>query len=747
MAKSLVIVESPAKARTVNRYLGPRFLVRASMGHIRDLPKRRLGVDVDHDFKAEYEIIPGRKKTVTEFQKLAKQSEAIILAADPDREGEAICWHLSQVLEKSNKNIYRVIFHEITKKAVQEAFKNYGQLDQDKIKAQQTRRILDRLVGYLISPLLWKKIGKGLSAGRVQSIALRLICEREKEIKDFIPEEYWTITAHLQAANPPPFKASLVRINGKKAKIKTGSGARQIVAGLKQAPFVLKKIQLKEKKKSPLPPYITSSLQQDSYRFLHFSVKKTMSIAQRLYEGLEIGEQGLTGLITYMRTDSVRVSNEALGQVRRYIKANFSKDYLPPRARIYKNKKKAQDAHEAIRPAIVSLSPETVKNYLSKDEFSLYKLIWNRFVASQMSPALIEETEFEIEASNCQFTAKGEVIKFDGFLALFPRLKKEEKILPKAEEGERLKLLNLDSKQNFTQPPPRYTEGSLVKELESRGIGRPSTYAPIIATLQDRVYVVKEKGKFIPTDLGLFVTDYLIKNFPDLMEFEFTAKLEEELDRISQGERQWLEYLRAYYSLLARDLSRAMKTQGVRGRGIPLEDTCPQCGRPLVIREGRFGRFKACSGYPDCSYRESLHKKEARPLEEKCPRCGAALVLRSGKYGTFIACSNYPQCNYVKKERKDTGIPCPLNCGGTIVRRQTKKGKIFYGCSNYPRCKFATWDEPLPQPCPQCGRPFLLRKNPVKGNPIVYCSSDNCDYKETVEREKIWEQKSDNWDK
>jgi len=746
MAKNLVIVESPAKARTVNRYLGPRFLVRASMGHIRDLPRKRLGVDIDHDFRAEYEIIPGRQKIVTEFQKLAKQSEAIFLAADPDREGEAICWHLSQVLGKDNKNIYRVIFHEITKKAVQEAFKKYGQLDQDKIKAQQTRRILDRLVGYLISPLLWKKIGRGLSAGRVQSIALRLICEREKEIKDFIPEEYWTVTAHLQAANPPPFKASLVRIKGKKAKIKTEGEAQQIVASLKQAPFILKKIKLKEKKKSPLPPYITSSLQQDSYRFLRFSVKKTMSIAQRLYEGLEIGDKGLTGLITYMRTDSVRVSNEALGQVRKYIKTNFSKEYLPPRARIYKNKKKAQDAHEAIRPTMVSLSPEAVKDYLSKDELSLYRLIWNRFVASQMSSALIEETEFEIEASNYQFTAKGEVIRFDGFLALFPRLKKEEKILPKAGEGEKLELLDLDSKQNFTQPPPRFTEGSLVKELESRGIGRPSTYAPIIATLQDRVYVVKEKGKFIPTDLGLFVTDYLIKNFSQLMEFEFTAKLEEELDRISQGVRPWLDYLRTYYSLLEKDLSRAVKTQGVRGKGIPVDEVCPKCGRPLVIREGRFGRFKACSGYPDCNYRQSLHKKEVRLLEEKCPRCGAALVLRSGKYGTFIACSNYPQCTYIKKERKDTGIPCPLNCGGTIVRRQTKKGKIFYGCSNYPQCKFATWDEPLAQRCPKCGRPFLLRKNPVKGNPIIYCSSDDCDYKESVEREKIWEQKSDNWD-
>ncbi|MFP4082080.1 MAG: type I DNA topoisomerase [Candidatus Aminicenantes bacterium] len=743
MEKRLVIVESPAKARTVNRYLGPRFLVKASMGHVQDLPEKKLGVDVENDFKPEYKIIPRRKKTVAELRKYAQQCESVLLAADPDREGEAICWHLSQLLSSANKNIYRVLFHEITKQAIQESFDHLGQLDQGKIKAQQTRRILDRLVGYLISPLLWKKIGRGLSAGRVQSIALRLICEREKEIKDFVPEEYWTITAQLQASNPPSFKANLSKISGKKAKVKDEQQAMKIVSELGRLPFILEKIQVKKKKKTPFPPYITSTLQQDSFRLLRFPVKKTMSVAQRLYEGLQIGDRGLVGLITYMRTDSVRVAEGALLGARKHIKENYSSEYLPKRPRIYKNKKKAQDAHEAIRPTTMSLPPQKVKPYLKKDEYSLYRLIWNRFLASQMSAALMEETKFDIQATPYLFTAKGEVIKFEGFLVLYPALKRDKNILPAAEEGEKLKLIDVEPQQKFTQPPPRYTEGGLVKELESKGIGRPSTYAPIIATLQDRVYVVKEKGKFIPTDLGLFITDYLIKNFPDLMEFEFTAKLEEELDRIGEGQKDWVDYLKDYYALLEKDLEKARRGEGVKGKGIPVENVCPECGRQMVIKEGRYGRFRACSGYPECRYRESLHKKEAKPLDEKCPECGASLVLRSGKYGTFIACSDYPRCTYTKKDRKDTGISCPLECGGTLVRKKTKKGKVFFGCSSFPRCKFATWDEPVPQPCPECGRPFLLRKNPIKGRPSLYCSSEKCSFKQEVERKKIWEQKSD----
>ncbi len=732
MAKQLVIVESPAKAKTINRYLGEGYLVKASMGHVRDLPKSRLGIDIAHDFQPEYAVIPERKPVVKELQDAAKEAESILLAADPDREGEAICWHLAQILEKHNSNIYRVMTNEITRKAVEEAFHHLGNLDADKIDAQQTRRLLDRLVGYLISPLLWEKVGRGLSAGRVQSIALRLICEREKEIKDFVPEEYWTITAHLEASVPPPFKAALTKKDGKKIKVVDEKNASALVEELRGLPFLLKNIEVKKKKRNPSPPYITSTLQQDGFRLLRFPVRKTMSVAQKLYEGLEIGDRGLTGLITYMRTDSVRISDEAVQAAREFIKNQYDPEYLPSKPRAYKNKRKAQDAHEAIRPTSFDLPPDAVRSYLKTEEYNLYRLIWNRFIATQMSPALVEETEFQIEAGRYLFVAKGEVLQFDGYLVLYPQSKKEENILPKAREGEGLKLLGIDPKQNFTQPPPRYTEGSLVKELEAKGIGRPSTYAPIIATLQGRVYVFKEKGRFIPSDLGLFVTDYLIKNFPDLMEFEFTARLEAELDLISEGKQEWLTYLKSYYALLEKDLEEARKGESAKKAGIPVEDNCPECGQPLVIKEGKYGRFRACSGYPECRFKESMIKKEVQPLDETCPECGSQLVVRRGKYGAFTACSNYPECKYIKKETKDTGIRCPQECGGTLIRRKTRKGRIFYGCSNFPKCKFASWDEPVSQSCPECGKPFVLKKNTLKEKSYLYCHDEKCDYKKPV---------------
>ena len=741
MSKALVIVESPAKVETVYRYLGPDYLVRASLGHVRDLPKKKMGVDLENDFQPNYVIIPERRKIVDSLKKDAEKCESVILAADPDREGEAICWHLSALLKESNSKIYRVLLHEITKKAVEEAFENLGELDLDKVNAQQTRRILDRLVGYRISPLLWKKIGSGLSAGRVQSVALRLICEREKEIKDFIPEEYWTITAHLEAAQPPPFKAILAKIAGIKAEIKDGESAARIVDELKEADFIVQSVKVEEKEKYPPPPYITSSLQQDGFRYLHFPVKKTMHIAQKLYEGLEIGERERTGLITYMRTDSVRISPLALSSARKYIGEHYAPRYLPPKARVFKNKRKAQDAHEAIRPTSFDIPPEAAKPYLKKEEYSLYNLIWNRFIASQMSPALVEETEVEITASCYLFRAKGEVVKFDGFTTLFSTKKKEE-TLPKVEEDERLSLKELEPKQNFTQPPPRYTEGSLVKEMESKGIGRPSTYAPIIATLQEREYVIKEKEKLIPSEVGIFVSDFLVINFPDLMQVEFTAKMEEDLDRISEGEQGWIDSLRRYNVLLDRDLEQVGKLEGVRKTGIPMDEACPLCGRQIVIKEGRYGRFKACSGYPDCSFKESFKKREDKPLEEKCPRCGSPLVLRHGKYGSFIACSSYPRCTYTKKDAAvEIGIPCPRSCGGKLMRRKTKKGKIFFGCSTYPKCDYATWDEPVKQPCPLCGREFVLRKNLLKGKPYLYCGNEGCSYKEEVEAQRIWERK------
>jgi DNA topoisomerase-1 len=735
MSKYLVIVESPAKAHTINRYLGSDYLVKASMGHVRDLPKSSLGVDVKHDFEPNYVIIPERKKTVAELQKIAKDSAEVILAADPDREGEAICWHLSMLLQDSNSNIRRVLLHEITKPAVEEAFRHLIGIDQNKIKAQQTRRILDRLVGYQISPILWRKIGKGLSAGRVQSIALRLICEREKEIRGFVAEEYWSIAAQLEAAEPSAFKAGLVKIDGKKAKVPDGVKAQQLVDELKQTPFVLEDVKVQQKHRHPGPPYITSTLQQDSFRLLQFPVKRTMAVAQKLYEGLPIGERGLVGLITYMRTDSVRLSDSALGWARTYIETAYSKDYIPSHPRVFKNKKKTQDAHEAIRPTSPDLPPSAVKPYLRKEEYDLYTIIWNRFIASQMSPAVVEETEFSIRAGRSQFKAKGEVVRFNGYFILYPGLDKDAELLPKAQKGETLRLLDIESKQNFTQPPPRYTEGSLVKELEAKGIGRPSTYAPIITTLQDRVYVIKDKGKFVPTDLGMFVTDYLVAHFADLMEVKFTALMEEELDKINEGEKDWLEFLRQYQSLLSQDLAKASESKSVRSEGIPIEEKCPRCGKPLVLRDGRYGRFKACSGFPACTFKEGLRKAETKSLDEICPKCGAQLVQKRGRYGFFVACSTYPKCQYIKKEKaekKETGIACPLGCGGMIIERKTRRGKVFYGCSHFPKCRFATWDVPVNRPCPSCGKPVLLRKAQKDGT-LLYCRDEKCGFKEKTD--------------
>ena len=740
MDKKLVIVESPAKAKTVNRYLGSDFSVKASLGHIRDLPKNRMGVDIENEFKPEYKIIPGKKKVVSQLQNEAHKSESVLLAADPDREGEAICWHLSEVLKDHNRNIHRVLLHEITKNAVEDAFKKILSLDENKIKAQQARRILDRLVGYRISPLLWKKIGKGLSAGRVQSIALRLICEREKEINDFVPKEFWNIEASLRASSPPVFTANLVKIKGKKAKIGDGETAKKIITELEKTNFVLEDLKVKLKRKNPYPPYITSTLQQDSFRINKFPVRKTMMVAQKLYEGLEIGGRGLVGLITYMRTDSVRVSEVAIKQGRKYIERKYSKDYLSKTPKRFKNKKKAQDAHEAIRPTSFDLPPEKAKPYLNRDQFKVYSMIWNRFIASQMRPAEFEETVFEIKAGQYHFRSKGSVMKFKGFLAAYPNIKEKDERLPEANKGETLELKKLNSEQKFTQPPPRYSEGTLVKELESKGIGRPSTYAPIISTIQGRDYVLKRKGRFIPTEVGIFVNDYLIDNFPDLMQYKFTAQLEEDLDLISEGEKSWQASIKAYNELLDKDLEKASQKQGVKAKGIPSEEKCPECGRPLVIKSGKYGKFKACSGFPDCRFKKSLNKKEAKPVDEKCPQCGSQLVLRHGRYGSFIACSNYPKCKYIKKEKKDTGIKCP-ECSGSIVMKKTKKGKIFYGCSNFPKCKFASWDEPVAKSCPECGRSIIFKKNLIKGKPYLYCGNKDCSYKEYIDKEKIWEQK------
>ncbi len=740
MAKSLVIVESPAKAKTVNHYLGQDYVVKASMGHVRDLPEKKLGVDVEDNFRPTYEVIPDKKKIVAELRKTAKESERVILAADPDREGEAISWHLSQLLADANPNIFRASFNEITEEGVKAAFEKLGQIDLNLLDAQQTRRVLDRLVGYKISPLLWKKIARGLSAGRVQSVALRLVCDREKEIKAFVSEEYWTVAARLEAQNPPAFKAALAKVDGKKAKVHNEEEAKIVREECERAAFVLDKVQVKPKLKHPGPPYITSTLQQDGFRLLRFPVKKTMFVAQKLYEGMAIGELGQTGLITYMRTDSFRVSEAAQAAARAYIGQSYSPDHVPAKPNEYKSKKKTQDAHEAIRPAHIELTPEKVKPFLKKEEYDLYKLIWRKFIASQMAAAKIEETAFDIVAGRYLFQAKGEAVKFDGFLAAWPNGSDDKELLPKAAAGETLKLLELETKQKFTEPPPRYTEGTLVKELEARGIGRPSTYAPTIATIQTRTYVVKEEGKFKPTELGMYVTNFLVKHFAKLMEYKFTAHMEEELDQISEGAQKGADSLKEYYALLETYLKAGGETEGVKATGIPLDEKCPKCGAALVIKGGRFGRFKACSAYPGCKFRESLDKKESKPLDEKCPQCGAQLVQKFGRFGPFVACSDYPKCKYIKKERPaDTGIACPLGCGGKILKRKTRRGKFFFGCSRYPKCAFASWDDPIDRACPQCGAKILYKKNLLRGEPYIYCKNEKCTFKEAAPREKIWE--------
>jgi len=804
MAKSLVIVESPAKARTINKYLGPDYVVKASMGHVMDLPKKDLGVDVDHDFKPTYITIPGRKAVIAELKSAAAKSDAVFLAADPDREGEAICAHLRELLEGKKRTFHRVLFNEITRDAIREAFKAPGEIDSRLVDAQQARRILDRLVGYQVSPLLWEKVKRGISAGRVQTVALRLIVEREREIQAFQKREYWTISVHLEGKNPPPFDARLAKFQGKDLEIPDQTTADRIAGEIKAANLVVDSVTTKEKRKYPVPPFITSKLQQEAVRKLRFTAKKTMTIAQRLYEGLEVGAEGSVGLITYMRTDSTRVGEGALAAAREHILKAFGKDYLPPEPIRYKSKKDAQDAHEAIRPTDVSLTPESIQRHLSADEFKLYKLIWQRFVASQMNPAVFDQTTIDISAGDYLLRATGSVEKFNGFRAVYEE-GKDEKVemeedeelklrLPQVEQGEKLKLRKITPEQHFTEPPPRFTEATLVKALEEKGIGRPSTYATILVTIQNREYVEKLQGRFYPTQLGMVVCDLLVKNFSDIFEVAYTARMEEELDEVEEGKLTWTEALEEFYKKFKKDLRVAEREmEDIKGEGIPTDLKCEKCGKPMVIRlgrngaflsctgypecdgtsdlppelaakystggppapevpeqmcekcgkpmavkRGRFGFFLACTGYPDCRNTKKIVMKEGAAtavsdtlLDEKCPECGNQLALKHGRYGQFTACSNYPQCKYVK--RQTLGIPCPeKGCTGELVARRTRKGKTFYGCSRYPECKFTAWDKPVNEPCPNCGHPLLLEKYNKNGPPLRYCPNESCKYEMAV---------------
>jgi DNA topoisomerase I len=870
MARSLVIVESPAKAKTINKYLGRNYTVKASYGHVMDLPKKTIGillpgepngrgkkkrkskakgkgaekrvakpvvVTSENIFDPTYEVIPSKLKVIGDLQKAAATAEAVYLAGDPDREGEAICAHLAEILGKPRKylkvveeakeaaaeaeadgdapkaekkaakpsaldaarkaplKIYRVMFNEITQKAIREAFEHPTQVNENLVDAQQARRVLDRLVGYKISPLLWDKVRRGLSAGRVQTVALRVIVEREREIRAFVPKEYWTIHALLAAGDPPAFEAKLTKYKGEDIEVANEAEAQRVLAAVERATWQVANVTQKEKRRYAPPPFTTSKLQQAGYNRLRYTAKRTMMLAQRLYEGVELGDEGSVALITYMRTDSVRVSNDALAQVRDHIGSSYGPNYLPEKPNFFKSKKDAQDAHEAIRPTDVARTPDSVRKYLDDDMFKLYQMIWQRFVASQMVPAVFDQTTIDVSANDYTFRASGSVIKFDGYLAAYQAVKDEEekddegdtesRTLPRVSEGEKLRLEKIRPEQHFTEPPPRYTEATLVKELEEKGIGRPSTYAAIISTIVEREYVNKDQGRFTPTLLGERVSDLLVKSFEDIFDVGFTARMEEELDEIEEGKLSWKKAVKEFWDRFEEDLDKAGGEMQSYKAGIPTGEKCEKCGqgellerisrhgfflgcsrypecdfirdlaeagseeveseakteycdncgKEMAIKRGRFGTFLACTGYPDCKTTRRLvtGTKKARqpdvPIGEKCPTDGGDLLRREGRFGDFIGCQNYPKCKYTRPIT--LGIKCP-KCGeGEFVRRGTSRGRgrgrIFYGCSRYPDCDYTSPHEPINEPCPKCGAPFIVEKRTKQGN-FRACIRENCDW-------------------
>ncbi len=756
MPKSLVVVESPAKAKTINKILGKDFVVKASMGHIRDLPSKKLGVDVDNGFVPEYSLIRGKGKVLKELESAARKVDSIYLAADPDREGEAICWHLAHELGKTNKPVYRITYNEITKNAIQAAVNNPEEINQSLFDAQQTRRILDRLVGYQISPILWRNVKPGLSAGRVQSVASRLICEREAKIEAFDPEEYWIITARVETRDTIPFEAKLLQIGTEKGTISTygftidETRADEIVNDAKIQPFVVDKVHKRERKRRPVPPFITSTLQQESARKLRYTAKRTMSIAQQLYEGLEVGTEGSVGLITYMRTDSTRVAGEALDQAREFIRKTYGLDYLPPKPIYYKGKTSAQDAHEAIRPTSADRTPESIRSRLSLDQYRLYDLIWKRFMASQINPAILDVTTIDLSAGQYIFRATGSIIKFNGFMAVYMEGKddapiqnqgdnEEGAILPSVEVGQVVNLHALISKQHFTQPPPRYTEAALVKELEAKEIGRPSTYAAIISTIQDREYVVKETGSFKPTDIGKLVNQLLIKGFPKILEVQFTAKMEEQLDTIADGKADWVTVLRDFYQPFHLALEAAPDRMYKARKAMEEEsdEKCDKCGSNMILKWGRYGRFLGCSNYPECSNIKSLQGEggqvaEPEATDQVCDKCGSSMVIKVSRAGgRFLACTGYPKCKNAKPI--NTGIDCPeLACDGYLGERRSRRGKPFFGCSNYPDCDFVVWDKPFSKVCPECDAPFILEKTTKTKGRHLACYKKACGYTEPL---------------
>ena len=755
MAKYLVIVESPAKSKTIKKYLGADYEVAASVGHIRDLPPSKLGVDVEADFEPEYVNIKGKEKVIRELKKAAKDKETVFLGPDPDREGEAIAWHIKNAIvgkrAKDGPHFARVLFNEITRRGVTEAIKSPQQLDERKFASQQARRILDRLVGYQISPLLWRKVKRGLSAGRVQSVAVKLVVEREQEVLAFVPKEYWTIHTALAGPNPPTFTAKLIKKDRAKIEIPGEAEAKAHKNAILESPFIVQSVTRTQKKRHPLPPFITSTLQQEAYRKLRFTAKKTMTLAQRLYEGIELGDEGPEGLITYMRTDSTRLAAEAVDGARGWIASQYGQDYLPEKAVFYRSRKGAQDAHEAIRPTNLAYPPESVKRHLDRDTFRLYDLIWKRFIACQMAPALFDETTVDVTAGSYLFQAKGEIETFAGWHRAYTEGQedKEDKefphgAIPELSDGTELSLVDMNLKQNFTKPRPRYTESSLIKEMEDKGIGRPSTYATIISTIQDKQYVKKERGYFFPTALGTAVTGLLVEAFPDILNTGFTSTMEEDLDKVESGDRDWLDLLKTFYGPFADSLEKAKETmKNLKIEGQETSLSCPDSGHPLVIKWGRNGEFLACSGYPECKFTANFHRTDSGEIEilkdqesdKTCAKCGKPMILKHGKYGPFLACTGYPECKHVEPV---TLMPCPREgCQGEITAKRTRKGRFFYGCTKYPDCDFASWDKPVPSECPDCGNPYLVEKiNRRTGGVTLQCPVKGCGYKREPEADE-----------
>lgn len=735
MSKYLVVVESPTKAKSFSKFLGKNYKVMSSMGHTRDLPKSKMGIDFEDNFKPHYITIRGKGELLKELKKNAKGVDKVFYAADPDREGEAIAWHLKQYLEgskdgeeKNPDELCRVVFNEVTKEAVKDAIKHPRAIDKNLVLAQQSRRLLDRMTGYKLSPLLWKKVRKGLSAGRVQSVAVRLICEKQKEIDAFVPEEYWSLDADFLHIKDQ-FNAKLVKIKNKKADIKDKEHMDAILKDLEGASYAITSVQKKERKKSPSAPFTTSSMLQEANNKLNYTSKRTMQLAQQLFEGVSLGGTN-AGLITYMRTDSVRISDVAQQEALGYIEESYGKDFCPEKPRQYAKGARSQNAHEAIRPTSALRTPASVKPYLSQPQYRLYKLIWDRFIASQMADAKVENTNYDIVTKDYTFRATGSIVIFPGFMKVYKNDKKDD-ALPDIKEGEKIDLIKLHPEQHFTQPPAAYTEATFTKTLEKLGIGRPSTYVTIIETIVSRGYISRKEKTFHPTELGILVNDLLMNYFPDILNVEFTSDMEDQLDKVEKGEMAWDEVLRRFYGPFSEKLAIAEEDIGeVELKDEESDVICEVCGRNMVYKIGRYGRFLACPGYPECRNVKSVDKDgkvledEAEESDVTCEQCGAKMVVKRGRYGKFLACPNYPECKNIKSIDEEIGIACE-KCGGPLVKKRSKRGKVFYGCKNYPQCETTYWNLPIADICPDCGR-HLVTKTNKKQETTVYCENKEC---------------------